>query len=110
MTFNDILALAKQGYKPADIKELLALDTDQQKSIPDEEQKTVEEVPETTTKEIEQPEEQKTEEKQEPDYKALYEESQKQLKAIQKSNTSKDVSNHNTLSDEDILLDFCKNL
>ena len=30
MKFTDILALAKQGYKPADIKELLSLETDQQ--------------------------------------------------------------------------------
>ena len=30
MKFTDILALAKQGYTPADIKELLAIETDQQ--------------------------------------------------------------------------------
>lgn len=29
MKFTDILALAKQGYTPADIKELLAIETDQ---------------------------------------------------------------------------------
>ena len=110
MTFNDILALAKQGYKPADIKELLALNTDQQENIPDEEHIPAEEAPEIPAKETEQPEEKKADEKQEPDYKSLYEESQRQLKAIQKSNTSKDVSNHNTLSDEDRLLDLCKNL
>lgn len=110
MTFNDILALAKQGYKPADIKELLALNTDQTDSIPEEEHLPSEEAPEIPAKETEQPEEKKEDAQPEPDYKALYEKSQKELKAIQKSNTSKDVSNHNTLSDEEILLDFCKNL
>ena len=30
MRFADILALAKQGYKPGDIKELLSIETDQQ--------------------------------------------------------------------------------
>lgn len=30
MKFTDILALAKQGYTPADIKELLSIETDQQ--------------------------------------------------------------------------------
>lgn len=30
MKFSDILALARQGYTPADIKELLSLETDQQ--------------------------------------------------------------------------------
>lgn len=33
MNFGDILALAKQGYKPSDIKELLALSTDTTPSV-----------------------------------------------------------------------------
>ena len=50
MNFSDILALAKQGYKPADIKELLAIEVptgtpetqQEEKPQPDQEQVQVE--------------------------------------------------------------------
>ena len=34
MNFSDILALAKQGYKPSDIKELLTIPTEDTSSLP----------------------------------------------------------------------------
>lgn len=36
MNFSDILALAKQGYKPSDIKELMAIPTDDKPLTPGE--------------------------------------------------------------------------
>lgn len=35
ISFGDIVALAKQGYKPADIKELMALDTPEEPEAPE---------------------------------------------------------------------------
>lgn len=35
MKFDDIIALAKQGYKPADIKELLSLSTEPEPAQPE---------------------------------------------------------------------------
>lgn len=112
MTFSDILALAKQGYTPSDIKELLALSTEETAA-----QVPAEEVPEITQKAETQPEEQKVQEvvekptEPELDYKALYEESQKKLESIQKSNVQKDYSNNvKNTSDADVLLDIMKNL
>ena len=35
ISFGDIVALAKQGYKPADIKELMALDTPEEPEEPE---------------------------------------------------------------------------
>lgn len=35
ISFGDIIALAKQGYKPADIKELMALDTPESPEAPE---------------------------------------------------------------------------
>lgn len=49
MKFSDILALAKQGYKPSDIKELISLTEDTQTS-------GTEEPAETAPKEVTQPE------------------------------------------------------
>ena len=71
MKFSDILDLAKQGYKPSDIKELLSIDTDTKP-------------------------EQETDMKSEPeqDYKKMYEETLKKLDALQKANQRQPVEEH----------------
>ena len=102
MKLEDIIALAKQGYKPADIKELVALADTEPKEQPKEEPK-------------EQP-------KEEPKHSAEVEElkklilnqteqlnaSQKALEELQKGNTREDLLNSNdkqkTLND--IVRDF----
>lgn len=99
MKFEDILALAKQGYKPADIKELLAIE-------PKEEEPKEE--PKDEPKE-EPKEEPKKEPKEEPDYKKLYEESQEALKRAQQKNTHQDASGkEDEKTDSEILMDFAK--
>lgn len=94
MKFDDILALAKQGYKPTDIKELLALEPKEEpKDEPKEEPK----------------EEPKDEPKDEPDYKKLYEESQEALKKAQQKNLHQDASGkEDEKTDGEILMDFAK--
>lgn len=56
MNLSDIITLAKQGYKPADIKELIELGKESQTS-------GVERPAETEPKEASQPEPEKTDEK-----------------------------------------------
>lgn len=89
MNIKDIIALAKAGYKPGEIKELLEL------AVPEPE-------PEPEPKKEPEPEQKEPEQKEpEPDYKAMYEESQKKLLAAQKANQRQplDIPEEKTLAD-----------
>ena len=93
--FGDIVALAKAGFTPAAVKELMAMDK----------QTPAEDPPEISPKEEEQPEEEKAPEepekeeaKPEPEDKTKELQKQiddlkKQLKEAQKNNTKKNLSN-----------------
>lgn len=77
MKFSDILDLARQGYKPSDIRELLSIDTEPEpEPKPEPEQKPV---PDPKPGPEPEPE-------PEPDYKKLYEDTLKRLEAVQKAN------------------------
>lgn len=82
MNIKDIIALAKAGYKPGEIKELLEL------AVPEPE-------PEK------EPEPEPEQKEPEPDYKAMYEESQKKLLAAQKANQRQplDIPEEKALAD-----------
>ena len=99
MKFSDILDLARQGYKPSDIRELLSMDTET-KSEPENEP---ENEPETKSEPENEPEtksepetepETKPETKPEPDYKKMYEETLKRLDALQKANQRQPIDHH----------------
>lgn len=99
--FADIVALAKAGYTPAQVKELMEIDNAPRS----------EEAAETSAKEPEQPEQQKEPEtdEQEQDATSQIAAMQKeidtlkeQLKTAQKNNTKKDLADtkpKNTLDD-----------
>lgn len=91
MKLTDLIALAKAGYKPGEIKELLALEP---AAPPEPEKKDPEPDPEPEEKEPE------------PDYKKLYEESQKKLKAAQKANIKQPVEQPEDKSLEDLIRDI----
>lgn len=103
MKFEDLVAFAKAGYKPADVKELLEMQIESNQPEPEPEP-TPEPEPEPTP----EPEPEPTPEPEpEPDYKKLYEESQAKLKEAQKANVLKDVSNSDDKkSDDDIVKDL----
>ena len=98
LNFGDIVALAKQGYKPADIKELMSMD------IPDETTpapvQTPEKVnpPEPTPEPTPTPNDTETPAKatgqpvESEEDKARIAELEKQIKDLQSANQSKDVS------------------
>lgn len=71
LSIKDVVSLAKAGYKPADVKELIEMS----KEVPQEEPAPEEKKPEQPTPEEKKPEEPAPEEKEpEIDYKAKYNE------------------------------------
>ncbi len=107
MKFTDIIALAKQGFTPADIREFLKLDTEPETASAEADPAPVSEDP--TTEETQAaadpvPEETPADE-HEPDYKQLYEEEKaKRQAAARKQEVAKD----DTKSVEETLLDIAK--
>jgi len=115
---TDIAALAKAGYTPQDVKDLLNLSKPQEnlksEAQPAEQERTphaestqphtesVQIITEpdkgaaSAPKESEQPE-------PEPDYKALYEAEQEKVKALQIKNNNADVSQNITVKENDLL-------
>lgn len=108
MKLEDIIALAKQGYKPSDIKELISLAAEN----PDESKGT------DSSDEPEQgePEDEKPEgtagtdaDPDDIDYKKLYEDSQNRIKELQAKNANKDLSGAaSEKSEQEILNDIVR--
>lgn len=80
--FNDLVTLAKAGYTPDNVKEILKM-SNENETKEKEEPKEKEKEPETKVY---------TTEKSEPDYKSLYESTKKELENIQNENTRDDMS------------------
>ena len=102
LSLSDLVSLAKAGYTPANVKELIALSEKSEPVKPEEQQsaaaanvkpKTASAEPTEATEKEAKPE--KTEEK-EIDYKELYEKSQEDLKKAQAVNRSADNSGKQT--------------
>lgn len=89
MKFSDIVDLAKAGYKPSDIKELLSLKAPETIEVPetDKAETETDDTPEVT------PEPDKAPETTEPviDYKALYEAEKSKVEKMQAENAAKTV-------------------
>ena len=112
MKFTDILALAKQGYTPADIKELLAIQTDNNDEAPDDQSATdtdkaegpAQDEPENEPDDLASLESAQYKEEIEK-LKAQTAALQSQLTQAQKDNLKKDLTK-DTKSPEQILSDF----
>ena len=100
MKLTDIIELAKQGYKPSDIRELLKIETETEpQTDPEPETQPEPEQP------AEDPQPEQPAEDPQPDYKQLYEEEKaKRQAAARKQEVAKD----DTKSVEDTLLDIAK--
>lgn len=97
LNFGDIVALAKQGYKPADIKELLAFDIPDDNPAPapaQPEKVNPEPAPEPTPtpNDTETPAKATGQPVESEQDKARIAELEKQIKELQSTNQSKDVS------------------
>lgn len=78
--FNDVVSLAKAGWKPSDVKAILEMD---QKKDPE---------PKKELQPVSKSEEKKEQAEPEIDYKAKYEEAQKKLDKIYDENSRKEVT------------------
>lgn len=94
MIFADLLALAKAGYTPADVREFLAAETKSDKETPSDgsEDDAPDEKTDTTTvnvsrETLNQDPQKSTEEPEAIDYKAQYEAAMDALKKAQAANT-----------------------
>jgi len=111
--FSDILALAKQGYTPNDIKELMNLEINdgmQTQEGNTQGEDIHEEVRESdaATHENKPTDESSDANENTIDYKLLYEESQKKLQTIQKQNTNQNIKDDTKESDTEILSDIVR--
>lgn len=117
MKFSDILALAKNGYSPKDIKDLMALadpDEPDQKQEPEDKQEPEQKQEPEDKQEPDQ--KQEPEQKQEPDQKQEQPEDkdakiidlEKKIAELQKLNTTKDLSDKKPKSDDDIFKELMR--
>ena len=108
MKLSDIIALAKQGFTPADIREFMATDQQQEKGKdPEEKEKDPGEDPEEKEEPETQPAKKKDDQGKEetPDYKKLYEEEKAKR---QKEAAKKDMGLDPEKSIEETLIDIAK--
>lgn len=94
---KDIIDLAKAGYKPADVKELLNIEVqkDEKPSEPapaEPEKEDVQPATENAPKESAQDQQGASDKEDNIDYKSKYEETLKELKELQKNNILTDQS------------------
>lgn len=104
MKLEDIIALAKAGYKPSEVKELMEL----QQELPEEE--PPKEVPPKEEPPKEEPPKEDEKDKTISDLQAQLADIQSKLDIAQKANQRMDQSGNGSqaLSDEDILIELGK--
>lgn len=82
--FNDVVSLAKAGWKPSDVKAILDLDQKKEESAKNENQEIL--------KPVSKSEEKKEEIVESVDYKAKFEEAQAKLQKIYDENSREEVT------------------
>lgn len=107
LKLDDLVALAKQGYKPSDVKELIELSKEASKE-PETQTPPAEPAKEEPTP-VQEPEQGKTAQATEEDdpkiieYKKKLEEMEKKISDLQKANTHRDMSGQeNNKSDAEV--------
>lgn len=99
INITDIIALAKQGYKPSDVKELIALSNQTEQNAAPIVESPAEEV---QAEPIVQNEPVTPTPEQVPDYKSMYEQMQEQVNALsQKLNDAQQANVHQNVSGEE---------
>ena len=113
LKLDDIIALAKQGYKPADVKELIELSKSGETpdSSGSEDLKKPEEdlkKPEANEKPIQGTIAAEASNDKVVDYKKKVEELEAKISELQKANTTKNIADTDTKSDSDVVADLMK--
>ena len=107
LSIFDIVALAKAGYKAADIKELTALDVDGTENVP-EDTPAPEALPpaENTPKEDVKDKAGAEGSVDDIDYKSLYEQKCKELETAQQANVKQNQPNQTVKTPTDVINEF----
>ena len=115
LNLNDIIALAKQGYKPSDIKELIELSKteEQAENSGGVDDQPINQPPQTDAPEKEAPKEEEKKvgadsEEKIVDYKKKAEELEKKLSEVQKANTKQNADKSEKKSDAELFADVMK--
>ena len=115
LNLNDIIALAKQGYKPADIKELIELSKteEQVEKSGGVDDQPISPPPQTDELEKEAPKEEEKKDGADSDekivdYKAKAEELEKKISELQKANTKQNADKSDHKSDAELFADVMK--
>lgn len=110
LKFNDILSLAKNGYTPSDIKELIELSKEADSSESDTgDKEQITEDTKTPSSTVAAPEDDKEEKDSEiEDYKNEIEDLKKQISDLQKANTRKNIADTDEKSDSEVFADVMK--
>lgn len=112
LKLDDIFALAKQGYKPSDIKELIELSKEAEAEASKAQQATEEKEDSTPSHTVAEPSESAPiEEAEDPkivDYKQKVEELEKKLSDLQKANTLRNIADTDAPSDSEVVADLMK--
>lgn len=111
MKLIDIVELAKQGYKPSDIRELIELSDaseakEGEQKTPEKDQ--VNDKPDAAPEDDKKSDGEKDPDDNSVDYKALYEEEREKTSKLQKALTSADMSGDDQTSDFDTVLEAVK--
>ncbi|MBO5957281.1 MAG: hypothetical protein J6Q39_06980 [Bacteroidales bacterium] len=93
ITFTDVLALAKSGWTPAAVKELMDAEIKEQNDPAP--------VPEEAKQEAS---------KEEVDYKAMYESTKKELDTLQQKNTQKEIQDPDELKIDEVIKNITSRL
>lgn len=116
INLSDIITLAKAGYTPAQVKELITLSEKEPDAKPEEQQAATAPTSEAATesaepeKATENAEQHSDPEQKEIDYKALYEKSQEDLKQAQAVNRSTDLSDKTSADPYKDLQDYVRSI
>lgn len=112
LKFTDILELAKQGYTPSDIKELLSLNVNDTEVIPQEKELTEKALDTVESEQATLPEaESETPPVAEADsinYKELFEKSQVTINKLNKLLTGKNIEETSTQSETELLSELVR--
>ena len=118
LSIKDVVDLAKAGYKPADVKELMELSKTSDATVseaqpPQADQTVSQSQPDVTQADNDASAAPKESDQTatEPDYKALYEAEKEKVNSLQKINTNADVSGPSETdilsSLSDVIRDYC---
>lgn len=113
LKLDDIVALAKSGYKVSDIKELIELSKEAEASTDVSEgtvakEESVQKEPEKETANNQPEDTKEAEAEKVVDYKSKVEELEEKIKVLQKANTEKKIADTDEKSDSDVLAEAVK--